>query len=124
MEKPVFVAHLFRLLFGLSLCAFFGWFGYYSHRRVNPSSRDAIRVPRAIAILFFDFRSDGVLSVSGVMCQLIMYVGVPFVVVLTTGDIGFLTFDRLVAIGKVTIVVMLCMAFAAQLFGRGTDGRR
>lgn len=53
-----------------------------------------------------------------------MYVGAAFVVVMTTGDIGFLTLDRLIAIGKVAIVVILCVGFASQLFGRGADGRR
>lgn len=55
-----------------------GWLAaYFSHKRCSSSSRDALRLPRLLAVLFGSFRPDGVLNYRSMLLQMVIYVCVP-----------------------------------------------
>lgn len=78
-----------RILLSLSVLlalAIGGWLdAYFSHKRCSSSSKDALRVPRLLAILFSSFRPDGILNYRSMLLQMIIYVCVPTITLMNLG---------------------------------------
>jgi hypothetical protein len=91
----------------LAALAVVGWiFSRAEHRKVQPTSPEAIRLPQAISVLFGNFRADGVSNIRGVILQSFIYVMTPIFTLMVLGTISQYTAAQIMGI-TATILLMI-----------------